>query len=183
MASYLGRSEVPCQTSPAAPRRCIGLAASASTPASHRWMRAANRKRAQPSSATRVVPRVQQSAAPLLQPAVVLEATANANQQSAPANSPRCYPRWMQSFVPASNSAAMDDQRKRNTRGQAQRRCRFEAEGAASATTNPGSETAPSGQTRSRRAHPGRAAGSAQVAERRAWAGGVRNRVDRGQPT
>ena len=44
----------------AQPCRCwVGLAASMSTPASHRWMRAANRKRAQPSSATRVVRRVQ----------------------------------------------------------------------------------------------------------------------------
>ena len=74
-------------------RHCspFGLAASASTPASHRWMRAANRKRAQPSSATRVVRRVQPERRSASASGSLLEATANAKQQSAPANSPRCY--------------------------------------------------------------------------------------------
>jgi hypothetical protein len=45
-------------------------------------------------------------------------------------------------------TAGLDDQRQRDAeRGPAQRRCRFEAEGAASPGNHPGSETAPSGQT------------------------------------
>jgi hypothetical protein len=54
-------------------------------------MRAANRKPTQPSSATRSSGAFSESAAPLPQAAVVLEATARAKQQSARANSPRCY--------------------------------------------------------------------------------------------
>ena len=54
-------------------------------------MRAANRKRAQPSSATRVVRRVQPERRSASASGSLLEATANAKQQSAPANSPRCY--------------------------------------------------------------------------------------------
>ena len=47
------------------------------------------------------------------------------------------------------DTRSMDDQRQREAeRGHAQRRCRFEAEGAPSAATNPGSETAPSRQER-----------------------------------
>ena len=54
-------------------------------------MRAANRKRAQPSSATRVVRRVQPECRSATASGSLLEATANAKQQSAPANSPRSY--------------------------------------------------------------------------------------------
>ena len=67
-----------------------GLAAPTSTRASHRWIRRAIQKPTQPSSATRSARAFTQNAAPLLQAAVVLEATVNAKQQRAPANSPRC---------------------------------------------------------------------------------------------
>jgi hypothetical protein len=55
-----------------------------STPASHRWIRPVNRKRPQRRSAAQSVGAFSQSAALPLQAAVVLEATANTKQQSAP---------------------------------------------------------------------------------------------------
>jgi hypothetical protein len=55
-----------------------------STPASHRWIRPVDQKRPQPRPATGSAGAFSQSAAPPLQAAVVLEATANTKQQSAP---------------------------------------------------------------------------------------------------
>ena len=92
-----------------------------------------------------------QGAAPLLQAAVVLKATANAKQQSAPANSARCYAAGCSHSYPP-RTAPLRTISDSGMRSAAMRSGAVASrqKGAASAATNAGSETALSGHNQPR---------------------------------
>ena len=133
-------------------RHCsCGLAASTSTRASHRWIRRAIREPTYPAARPGGSAAFSQSAAPPPQAAVFSKQLPMLSGSQRPLT-PRA-PTPLDAVIRTRlDQRSMDDQRQRDAeRGHAQRRCRFEAKGAASTATSAGLETAPSGHRQPRR--------------------------------